>query len=116
MKSLISKPLIISLCFILTSCYSVRLRSTNGAMQPDPISIREDYYRNMAVTEIDTVIKIDIVSKDFTFLVKETDKCKTGKLHTVEFRNTFGGSLLSMITFGRKRRMKVKYVCAQPLN
>ena len=116
MKTLIPKTILMSLCFILTSCYAVRLRSANGAMQPDPISTRSDYYRNMAVTEIDTVIKIDIVSKDFTFLIKKTNTCKTGKLHTVEFRNTFGGSLLSMVTFGRKRKMKVKYVCAQPLN
>ncbi|MCL5128642.1 hypothetical protein [Algibacter sp. L4_22] len=107
---------LISLCCFLTSCYSVRLRSINGAYQPDPLSTRTDYYRNMAVTELDTVIKIDISSKDFTLLIKETERCKTGKLHTVEFRNTFGGSLLSMVTFGRKRKMKIKYVCMQPTN
>ncbi|WP_158844073.1 hypothetical protein [Algibacter sp. L1A34] len=107
---------LISLCCFLTSCYSVRLRSINGAYQPDPLSTRTDYYRNMAVKELDTVIKIDISSKDFTLLIKETERCKTGKLHTVEFRNTFGGSLLSMVTFGRKRKMKIKYVCMQPTN
>jgi hypothetical protein len=101
---------------IVTSCYSIRLRSVNGAPQPDPVSNRDDYYRGMSVVEIDTVIKIDITSKDFTYLIKETNRCKTGKLHTVAFKNTFGGSLLSVVTLGRKRKMIVKYVCMKPTN
>lgn len=116
MKSKINIIVLISLCLFFTSCYSVRLRSINGAPQPDPLMLGNDYYRGMEVVEIDAVIKIDITSKDFTYLIKETDKCKTGKLHTVEFKNTFGGSLLSVVTFGRKRKMKVKYVCMKPTN
>jgi len=116
MKTLTKQLLIIALISLLTSCYSVRLRSAKGAYQPDPLSTRDDYYRNMSVIEIDTVITIDISSKDFTLLIKETDACKTGKLHSVEFRNSFGGSLLSMVTLGRKRKMKVKYVCMKPIN
>lgn len=85
-------------------------------MQPDPLMLRDDYYRGKEVVELDTVIKIDITSKDFTYLIKETEKCKSGQLHTIEFKNTFGGSLLSVVTFGRKRKMKVKYVCTQPTN
>ncbi|MDO7170581.1 hypothetical protein [Mariniflexile sp. AS56] len=116
MKTKVNLIVLFTTCFLLTSCYSVRLRSINGTPQPDPISNRDDYYRHMEVVEIDTVIKIDLTSKDFTYLIKETDKCKTGKLHTVEFRNTFEGSLLSMVTFGRKRKMKIKYVCMKPAN
>ncbi|WOD42822.1 hypothetical protein [Hwangdonia lutea] len=107
---------LISMCLFFASCYSVRLRSINGAPQPDPLMLGDDYYRGMEVVTLDTVIKIDITSKDFTYLIKETDKCKSGKLHTVEFKNTFGGSLLSLVTFGRKRKMKVKYVCMKPTN
>lgn len=116
MKNIFKITVLIISSFLLTSCYSIRLRSINGTPQPDPVSNRDDYYRNMEVVEIDTVIKIDITSKDFTYLIKETDKCKTGKLHTVEFKNTFSGSLLSMVTFGKKRKMKIKYVCMQPEN
>lgn len=113
----ISKIIIlITVSFLLTSCYSVRLRSVNGTPQPDPLLAGDDYYRGMEVVTLDTVIKIDITSKDFTYLIKETDKCKSGKLHTVEFRNTFGGSLLSLVTFGRKRKMKVRYVCMKLTN
>ena len=116
MKTSIKIVILISLSFILTSCYSVRLRSTEGAYQPDPLSTRTDYYRMMAVEEVSEVIKIDVVSKDFTYLIKKTDACKSGKLHTVEFKNTFGGSMLSLVTFGRKRKMKIKYVCMKPSN
>jgi len=105
----------LSLC-MLTSCYSVRLRSENGAPQPDPFSDRDDYYRGMAVVEIDTVIKINASSKDFTYLIKESDSCESGKINIVEYRNTFGGILLSAITLGRKRKMKIKYVCEKPQN
>ncbi|MBP0904349.1 hypothetical protein ACFSKN_18895 [Mariniflexile gromovii] len=116
MKNTSKIIVLLIVCFLLTSCYSIRVRSINGTPQPDPLSNRDDYYRNMEVVELDTVIKIGVTSKDFTYLIKETDKCKTGKLHTVEFRNTFGGSLLSMATFGKKRKMKIKYVCMKPAN
>ena len=104
---------VLSLC-ILTSCYSVRLRSVNGTPQPDPFSNRDDYYRGMAVVEIDTIINVKLTSKDFTYLIKEKDACESGKLSIVEYRNTFGGILLSAITFGKKRKVKIKYVCEKP--
>ncbi|MFD2914093.1 hypothetical protein [Psychroserpens luteus] len=113
MKQIKYSLIMISLC-ILTSCYTVRLRSVNGTPQPDPFSDRDDYYRGMAVVEIDTVINMKLTSKDFTYLIKESDNCESGKLNIVEYRNTFGGVLLSAITFGRKRKVKIKYVCEKP--
>lgn len=105
----------ISLC-ILTSCYSVRLRNENGAPQPDPFSNRDDYYRGMKVVEIDTVINMKLTSKDFTYLITENDSCPSGRINIVEYRNTLGGILLSAVTFGRKRKVKIKYVCEKPQN
>lgn len=96
---------------LLESCYSVRLRSVEGAPEPEVPLIRDDYFRGMQVVELDTVIGIGVADKDFTYLIKRSDLCPTGKLHTVEYRNTFGGVLLSAITFGRKRKVKIKYVC-----
>nr|WP_299382302.1 hypothetical protein [Allomuricauda sp.] len=96
---------------LLNSCYSVRLRSVEGAYEPAAPLVRDDYYRNMEVIELDTVITIGPVHKDFTYLIRKTDKCPSGKLHTVEYRNTLGAVLLSGITFGRKRKVKIKYVC-----
>lgn len=108
--------LIIICCSLLTSCYSVRLRNINGAPQLDPFSNRDDYFRGMAVVEIDTVINIKLTSKDFTYLIKEEEVCESGKLNIIEYRNTFGGVLLSAVTFGKKRKVKIKYVCEKPTN
>lgn len=103
-------------CFIfslllLQSCYSVRIRSEQGAYEPEAPLVREDYYRGMAVVELDTVISISATSKDFTLLIKRSELCPSAKLHTIEYRNTLGSVLLSAITFGRKRKVKIKYVC-----
>ncbi|UOY06491.1 hypothetical protein L0P88_21525 [Muricauda sp. SCSIO 64092] len=97
--------------FLLNSCYSVRLRSVEGTPEPAFPMVRDDYYRTMQVIELDTVITIGALDKDFTYLIKRSDLCPSGKLHTVEYRNTFGAVLLSGITFGRKRKVKIKYVC-----
>lgn len=96
---------------LMQSCYSVRLRSVEGTYEPAAPLVRNDYYRNMEVIEIDTVITLGAIDKDFTYLIKKSDRCPSGKLHTVEYRNTLGAVLLSGITFGRKRKVKIKYVC-----
>ena len=100
---------------ILISCYSVRLRNVNGAPQLDPFSDREDF-RGMAVIELDTIIKIGLGSEGFTHLIKESDNCESGKINIIEYRNTFGAVLLSAVTFGKKRKVKIKYVCEKPSN
>ncbi|WP_350292809.1 hypothetical protein [uncultured Croceitalea sp.] len=107
-------PFVLLLFLVLLlfqSCYSVRLASTSGTPNPAAPMVRDDYYRAVEVTELDTVITIGVENKDFTYLIKVTDLCPTGKLHTVEYKNTFGALLLSAVTFGRKRKVKIKYVC-----
>jgi hypothetical protein len=102
-------------CLLLSSCYSVRLKTTNGVGNPDPTNDTDDYYGNLdlEVIEIDTVISISAISKDFTYFIKD---CESSGIHIIEYRNTLGGVLLSGITFGKKRRVKVKYVCTKPSN
>ena len=104
---------ILLFCFLLPSCYSVRIKTENGVSKPDPNSTRTDYYRDKAVIEKDTVIKIGAIDKDFTYIIKD---CGTSGFHIVEYRNTLGGLLLSAITFGRKRKVKIKYVCIKTPN
>lgn len=96
---------------LLQSCYSVRIRSVEGAPEPEAPLVREDYYRGMTVIELDTVITISATSKDFTYLIKKSDLCPSGMLHTIEYKNTLGSVLLSAVTLGRKRKVKIKYVC-----
>ena len=79
---------------------------------PDPNSERTDFYRDLEVIEKDTVITISATDKDFTMLLN----CNSCGINTIEYRNTFGGVLLSAVTFGRKRKVKIKYVCMKPTN
>ncbi len=108
--------LVIISLVLLQSCYSMRFVSVNGDEQPDPLSTRTDYYRDMMVVEKDTTITVKGTTKNFSLLIKENSACKSGKLHTFEVRNTLGGVLLSGITLGRKRRVKIKYVCQLETN
>lgn len=99
--------------FLLTSCYSVRLVSTHGAPMPPDDLDRDDWYRDKYVVELDTVIKAGITTDDISFRVLK-EGCETGKLFSVEYKNTFSGSLLYIFTFGNKRKVKLKYVCMKP--
>lgn len=112
-KTFVRWSIALIICCLFSSCYTVRLKNVYGDPEPDPVSDRTDYYRMMKVREIDTVITIKVTDKDFTMLL---DKCGPSGIHTVEYRNTFGGVLLSAVTFGRKRRVRVKYVCMKSNN
>ena len=79
-KILIRIFTILMLSCLLFSCYSVRLVSTEGAPQKDPFSERDDKYRDLQVVEKDTVIKVNITTGSFDFLVKKNKLCKSGKL------------------------------------
>lgn len=97
----------IGLLVIFQSCYSVRLINTNGVAEPDPTNMTEGFYRNKQVHIIDTVITLKPVQAEFSLL----EKCSQGGFYSVEYRATFGGVLLSAVTFGKKRKVKVTYVC-----
>lgn len=99
----------------MQSCYSVRIVSTHGTPMPPFDMDRDDWYRDKMIVEIDTVLKTGVGIDDITFKVQQ-ENCETGKLFSVEYKNTFGGSLLYLITFGNKRKVKLKYVCMKPEN
>ena len=101
--------------FLFTSCYSVRIMSTKGAPMPPMEMDRDDWYRDKMVVELDTVLKAGTFTDDITFRVLR-DNCESGKLYSVEYKNTFGGSMLYLVSFGNKRKVKVKYVCMKPEN
>jgi len=113
-KRVINTLIIILITVIWTSCYSVRLVSTKGAPMPDQ-NERDDFYRDKKVIELDTIINANIAVDNITIPVRRLN-CETGKLFSVEYKNTFGGNLLYLITFGSKRKVKIKYVCMKPEN
>ena len=108
--------LTILFCIIsLTSCYSVRIVNSQGTVNPDPLSERTDFYRDKMVFELDTVVKANAFIDEVTFIASG-NHCQSGKLFSVEYKNSFGASLLYLITFGSRRKVKMKYVCLKPEN
>ena len=91
----------------MQSCYSVRISNVTGAPEPDPVNFESGFYRGKAVHVIDTTVNLSLLENHV--LVLET--CPSGCFHTIEYRVTLGSVLLSGITFGKQRNIKVKYVC-----
>lgn len=106
-KALKKLLLILSVSLFLQSCYSVRMVTTMGVPEPNPMNQEDGFYKQKEVVEVDTTITLKLLEKEFTLL----EKCGDRGFHSIEYRNTFGGILLSAVTFGKKRKVKVKYVC-----
>lgn len=102
--------LLIMLC--LSSCYSVRIVSRNGVPEPDPLNNPDNFYKGKKLHVLDTTITLKLHEGEFHLI----EKCGAGGFYSVEYRNTFGGLLLSAITLGKKRQVKVKYVCLKESN
>ncbi|GAA4271600.1 hypothetical protein U6A24_13525 [Aquimarina gracilis] len=114
--------LFVGLTTLFTSCYSVRLVSTHGAympcqtgIEPECIEDHGNFYRDKRVVVIDTVVKSSAFIDKIGLKVQQSG-CETGKLFSVEYKNTFGGSLLYLVSFGSKRKVRIKYVCMKPEN
>jgi hypothetical protein len=92
---------------ILSSCYSVRVVNKDGIPEPDPLNTSGDFYKGKKVHVLDTVITLKPQEGEFTLI----ERCVTQGFYSLEYRVTFGGVLLNTVTFGRKRQVKIKYVC-----
>jgi hypothetical protein len=95
------------LLVFLSSCYSVRIVSRDGVPEPNPINTSGDFYKGKNVNVIDTTITLKLQEGEFYLI----EKCAAGGFYSFEYRVTFGGVLLNAITLGKKRQVKVKYVC-----
>ena len=99
------------LCFCLmvamTSCYSVRFQVAHGIWEPADTE-RGDSYDGYNVHTLDTIVTRKIETGHHYFNIFD---CPSEALHTVEYKSTFGGVLLNVITFGRQKKVKIKYVC-----
>lgn len=112
MKTIKMVALILSL-FLVVSCYSVQLKVANSiGGEPDDTET-EDVNSGELVRKLDTIIKVKLTTNENPINIRD---CESGSLHSVEYKNTFGGILLYMATFGRKRTVKVKYVCVKESN
>ncbi len=111
-QEMLGKACLFSFMFFLASCYSVRLSVKNAAATPDgPIATEEGYWRNKQVNHIDTTLRLGLMNNEVMYLAD----CREG-YHTVEYRVSLGHVLLNAITFGKVRKIKVKYACVKPQN
>jgi hypothetical protein len=101
------------LILVLSSCYSTVLTSTHGVPNPD-FNERKDFFRDKFVVEFDTVLKAG-ATIDYTVIKTRRKGCPSGKLHSVEFKNSFGGVMLYLVTLGSRRKVSIKYTCMQDL-
>lgn len=80
--------------------------------EPDPLNTSSNFYRGKKVYCLDTTITLKLTEGQFHLI----EKCASGGFYSFEYRSTFGGVLLSAVTFGKKRRVKIKYVCLKETN
>ena len=97
---------------ILSSCYSVRIVSRDGVPEPDPMNTSGNFYKGKKVNVLDTTISLKLYEGDFHMI----ERCAGGGFYSLEYRVTFGGVLLSAVTLGKKRKVKIKYVCLKQDN
>ena len=99
--------IIVLLFILLQSCYTVRVVNKDGIPEPDPLNTSEGFYRGKRVHVLDTTISLKPLEGEFYLI----ERCPTGSFYSFEYRVTFGGVLLNTITFGKRRQVKIKYVC-----
>ena len=100
------------LFLFMYSCYSVRISNVRGAPEPDPLNYEAGFYKGKAVQVIDTTINLKALDNEVMMI----ETCPTGAFQTIEYRVSLGQVLLSGITLGKVRKVKVKYVCLKESN
>lgn len=112
MKTIKMVAMILSL-FLVFSCYSVQLKVANSiGGEPDDTETGEVNAGEL-VRKMDTVVAVKLTTNENPINIRD---CESGSLHSVEYKSTFGGILLYLVTFGRQRTVKVKYVCVKESN
>ncbi|MEJ7739244.1 MAG: hypothetical protein WKF97_17600 [Chitinophagaceae bacterium] len=112
LKGSISVVFILTFLLLLQSCYSVILVNKKGVPTSDPLNNDIGFYNGKQVIEIDTTITLQLTKNYLLF----QEGCPEGGFYSVEYRASLGGVLLSAITFGKKRKVKVKYTCLKEKN
>ena len=103
----------LSFSLLLASCsYSVVVVSKRGTPDPDPLNQTVGFYMGKNVQKKDTVVGLSVVQNG----VQVSLDCPTAGFHSIEYKITFGDMLRNTFTFGKRRSVKVKYVCLKDTN
>ena len=95
---------------LLQSCYTITMINKDGVPMPDPFNDEAGAFFNKEVIVMDTVVKLNLIQNK----VMAIERCPSGAFYAVEYRPTLGGLLLNTITFGKRKQIKVRYVCTKP--
>ena len=103
----------IGILVIVQSCsYSIRVSNQRGTPEHDPLNQQLGFYNLKKVTAMDTVVKLSLLENN----VMVIPSCPSGGFHSVEYKITFGAMLRNTFTFGKRKSIKVKYVCLKDSN
>lgn len=105
----INTMLCIAILLLTQSCYSVRIASKHAIPEPNVMPEGEGYWRDKQVYTLDTTVKLKILESEATVL----DLCPDG-FHSIEYKVTLGHVLLSGITLGKTKKIKLKCNCVKP--
>jgi hypothetical protein len=98
---------------VLQSCsYSIKVANQSGTPQPDPMNTEMGFYNRKDVKVIDTVVNLSVL-QDGVMVIPD---CGRAGFHSVEYKITFGAMLRNTFTFGKRKSIKVKYVCIKSQN
>lgn len=97
----------------LQSCsYSIIVSNQRGTPEPSPMNRDLGFYNGKEAKVIDTVVNLSLL-QDRAMVIPS---CPEGCFHSVEYKITFGAMLRNTFTFGKRKSIKVKYVCLKDSN
>ena len=105
---------LIALAFAaLQSCsYSIIVSNQRGTPEPSALNRELGFYNGKEVKLIDTVVNL-LLLQDRAMVIPA---CPEGGFHSVEYKITFGAMLRNTFSFGKRKSIKVKYVCLKDSN
>jgi len=103
---------LISFTLLLQSCYSVTLVSKTGSGVANPLNKEIGIFTGKDVVEINKTVKTKIIVKELGIF----EKCDGDGFFAVQYRVTLGSVLLNAITFGTRRKVRIRYVCLKQIN
>ena len=73
----------------------------------------DTWYKDKTWGEYVATVKTSVLNDGIEIKVPR-EKCESGKIFSVEYKDTFGGNILYVLSFGTRRKVKIKYVCMLP--
>ncbi|HTL06753.1 MAG TPA: hypothetical protein VL307_00805 [Chitinophagaceae bacterium] len=104
---------LLMILFVLQSCsYSIVLSNKFGTAATDPLNHQLGFYNGKSVQVIDTVVPLSLLKNG----VMAINACPVGGFHSVEYKIRFGDMLRNTFSFGKRKAIRVKYVCLKNSN